>query len=254
MGEIISETKAMEIIQEFLNEIRKADTYGILALYVVGSLGGGYYRPGQSDIDTVIIVRDDATITQQQIDEIAEKYHRKYEVPKGFGSIMIHQLELLPPYTKSEIEEFEFTVEIARLKTQGKAIFGAIDINSIKMPEKEDFIKDALIMERWFGKEFGYPMFDKLQITGCINTILGCLRRYLMIEKEIFQFNKFLTIDAYMDNNPPIMNKLVFEFIRKRLKDEVTGNDSDLAMLRECGIQYRDFFNKRLLNVDSRTL
>jgi predicted nucleotidyltransferase len=201
MGSVISEEKALNIVGEFLDEIRQEDN-GILALYLIGSLGGGYYRPGQSDIDTVIIVSDDAAITQERMDEIAKKYWQSYKIPKGFGSIMIRLSEFLPPYIKSEIEEFEFTIEIARLKTQGKAVFGGIDLNDIQMPLKEDFIKDAIIMEKWFAKEFGYPMFDKLQIIGCVNTILGCLRRYLMIEKNIFEFNKFLTIETYLRHEP----------------------------------------------------
>jgi len=253
VSDVISEEKALVIVHEFLSEILYAEK-GVLALYVIGSLGGGYYRPGQSDIDTVIIVRDDVVISQEQIDIIAEKYHAKYNVPKGFGSVMIRESELLPPYIKSELEEFEFTSEIARLKTQGKAIYGSIKTDSIKMPTKEDFLKDALIMEHWFGKEFGYPMFDKLQLTGCLNCILGCLRRYLIIEKNVFEFNKFKTIDIYMQNNPPIVNEKVFEFIRKKLSDEVVGSQEDLLMLRACGIEFRDYFNKTLLNVDSRTV
>ncbi|MDR0288400.1 MAG: GNAT family N-acetyltransferase [Clostridiales bacterium] len=249
----ITETRAMAIVGEFLDDIRRENS-GVLALYVIGSLGGGYYRPGQSDIDTVIIVSNDAEITQKRTDEIAKKYWQTYEIPKGFGSIMIRLSELSPPYIKSEAEEFEFTVEIARLKTQGKAVFGGIDLNDVQMPSKEDFIKDALIMERWFAKEFGYPMFDKLQITGCVNTILGCLRRYLMIEKGVFEFNKFLTIEIYLRHNPPIVNEPAFDFINKKLKDEIAGNDDDLRMLRECGIQFRDYFNMRLLNLETSSL
>jgi hypothetical protein len=214
INNFISEDEALFIVHEFLTEILNAEK-SILTLYVIGSLGGGYYRPGQSDIDTVIIVRDDVGISQKQMDKIAEKYHKKYNVPKGFGSVMIRESELLPPYVKSEIEEFEFTIEIARHKTQGKAIYGSIKIDAIKMPTKEDFIKDALIMEHWFGKEFGYPMFDKLHLTGCLNCILGCLRRYLIIEKNIFEFNKFKTIEIYKLNNPPIINDKAFEFIHK---------------------------------------
>lgn len=167
---------------------------------------------------------------------------------------MIREIELSPPYTKSEIEEFEFTIEIARLKTQGKAIYGLINIENIKMPTKDDFIKDALIMEHWFAKEYGYPMFDKLQITDCVNCILGSLRRFLIIQKSIFEFNKFKTIDAYMHNNPPIMNKKAFDFIRRILNDEIVGDQDDLLMLRACGIEFRDYFNRMLLNVDSCTL
>ena len=253
MGSIISEEKALNIVGEFLDEIRREDS-SILALYLIGSLGGGYYRPGQSDIDTVIIVSDDAAITQERMDEIAKKYWKSYDIPKGFGSIMIRLSEFSPPYIKSKIEEFEFTVEIARLKKQGNPVFGNINLNDIQIPSKEDFIKDALIMEKWFAKEFGDPMFDKLQITGCVNTILGYLRRYLMIEKRIFEFNKFLTIDTYLRHEPPIINKPVFEFIHKKLKDEVAGSDDDLRMLRECGTQFREYLNKRLLNVETSEL
>ena len=253
MGEIIEETKAMQIVHEFLDELKKEDEKNILALYVIGSLGGGYYRPGQSDIDTAVIIRDEAKISQKQIEEIADKYYKKYDIPKGFGAEVIRISELSPPYTNREGEDF-FTMAVARLKLQSKLIYGTIDLNSIKMPTTEDFKIDALKGEKWLNDEFGYPVFDKLQITGCVNCILGNLRGYLIIEKNIFEFNKFLTIETYLSNNPPIIDEKAFTFIKKKLNDEVAGDENDLAMLRECGIRFREFFNKKLLNVDTRML
>lgn len=253
MANEISEARALGIVREFLAEIRSVSN-DILALYVIGSLGGGYYRPGQSDIDTVVIIRDGAAITQEQTDEIAEKYRQKYNVPKGFGAILICESELSPPYTKSETDEFEFTVEIARLKVQGKPIYGSIELDSIKMPEKSDFIRDAFIMEAWFNREFGYPMFDRLQTAACVNSILGILRRYLMIEKNIFEFNKFKTIDAYLQNDPPITNAQAFELIRRYLNGEAEESQENLQILQACGIELRDHFNQTLLGLDSREL
>ena len=246
---MITEAMAMDIVNEFLAEICCEDE-GILALYIIGSLGGGYYRPGQSDIDTIIIVKNEAAITQERMDEIAAKYGKSYNIPKGFGAVMVRFFELSPPYTKSETDEFEFSVEIARLKTQGLRIYGEINLDYVKMPSKEDFINDAIIMEKWFLKEFGNPMFDKLQISGCVNMILNYIRRYLMIEKHIFEFNKFTTIETYMCHEPPMVNKPVFDFIHKNLRDEVAGNGGDLDMLRKCGEQFRAYFNKRLLNLE----
>ena len=164
-----------------------------MAVYIIGSLGGGYYRPGQSDIDTAVIIRDEAKISQEQIEEIANNYYKKYDIPKGFGAEVIRISELSPPYTNRKGEDF-FTMAVARLKTQSKAVFGMIDIDNIKMPTIEEFKTDELKGEKWLNDEFGYPVFDKLQITGCVNCILGCLRGYLIIEKNIFEFNKFLTI------------------------------------------------------------
>ena len=249
---MISEAKAMDIVQEFLAEIRRKEN-GILALYVIGSLGGGYYRPGRSDIDTIIIVSDSAAMTQKRMDKIAEKYRKKYDVPKGFGSVMIRVAELAPPYTKSETDEFEFTIELARLKTQGKAIYGEIDLDDVRIPSKEDFIKDAIIFEKWAAKEFGYPGFDKLQVTGCVNSILMFLRRYLVIEKAIFEFNKFRMIETYLRNQPPLVDQQAFDFIQKNLWDEAAGTQEDLRMLRACGARFRDYFNLSLMNFDTKT-
>ena len=88
MTHVISEEKAFEIVQEFLTDILQI-SQDVLALYVIGSLGGGYYRPGQSDIDTAIIVRDNAAVTQEKVDQIAESYQEKYHVPKLFGVIRL---------------------------------------------------------------------------------------------------------------------------------------------------------------------
>ena len=250
MRSVISEAKAMEIVHKFLRELRRKGD-GILALYVIGSLGGGYYRPGQSDIDTVIIVADDAAITQERVNKIANKYWKRHRIPKGFGSVMIRLSELSPPYLKSETDEFEFTVELARLKTQGKAVFGGIDIDTISMPSREDFIKDGITFEKWADREFGDSMLNKLQITGCVNTIFMHMRRYLIIEKGVFEFNKFLTIEAYIRHAPPIVDEQAFEFIQKKLRDEVSGDDADLQMLRACGARFRAYFNRRLLNFET---
>ena len=253
MNEPISEKRALEIVDEFARDILREES-GIIAIYLIGSLGGGYYRPGQSDIDTVIIVRDDAKISQERMDEIANHYYEEYHIPKGFGSVMIRESELRPPYTKSITEEFEFTVEIARLKVQGTVFWGHYPLDEVIMPGRADFIADALIMERWFSKEFGYPMFDKLAITGCVNTILSYLRRHIIIAHGIFDFNKFTTIKSYLAYSPPLVHDEAFAFIEKKLGNETDGDDTDLGMLRKCGIAFRDYFNRSLLGTDSQDL
>lgn len=249
MGDVITRERALEIVGEFQKEITAIDPEGILAIYLIGSLGGGYYRAGQSDIDTVIIVKDDATITQKGIDEIAERYWKNYSIPKGFGSIMIYEKELFPPYTKSEIEEFEFSIEIARLKMQGCLFYGQYSLANVPMPTKQHLIEDAKIMEKWLFSEFGYPMYDKLGITSCVNCILGAMRRFLMIEKSVFEFNKFNTVKAYLDHSPDIIDENVFAFIDQYLRGETSGNDEDLAMLRKFGTRITDHYNHKLLGI-----
>ncbi|MBQ4574600.1 MAG: GNAT family N-acetyltransferase [Clostridia bacterium] len=244
MDSIITEARALDIVGEFCREITTIED-SILAVYLVGSLGGGYYRPGQSDIDTVIIVKDDAKITQAKMDEIAERYHIKYAIPKGFGSVMIREHELYPPYRKSEDEEFEFGVEIARLKVQGKPAWSNYPLSAVPMPTKELLIDDARIFENWSWREFS-PAHQKLSMTACVNSILMIMRRYLMIEHGVFEFNKFKIIRTYRSHAPAIINEKAFELIERYLYSE-TFCETELDALREFHAEINHYYNLKLL-------
>lgn len=254
MGTIISKEKAFDIVREFQNELLTIDPEGILALYLIGSLGGGYYRPGQSDIDTILIVKDDARLTQETAEEIAAKYQERYDVPKGFGAVLIYEKELFPPYLKSESDEFEFSVEIARLKTQGLLFYGSYSLDHVPMPTRAHLIKDAKIMENWFLTAFGYPMYDKLDVVSCVNSILIQMRRFLMIEHNIFEFNKFKTVGTYLQYSPAITDEAAFSFIDRFLKGETAGTEQDLQMLRSFGQRLSDYNNRELLDVDAASI
>ena len=177
------------------------------------------------------------------------KPNLQYQVPKGFGAIVIFERELYPPYLKSEVEEFEFSVEIARLKVQGKLFYGEYSLDCVPMPTREHLLQDAVIMERWMQSAFGYPIYNKLSITASVNCILGMMRRFLMVERGIFEFNKFKTIEVYVGNSPEIVDESVFEFINGYLRGTVVGDEKALMMLRGFGAEISDHYNEKLLGV-----
>lgn len=49
------------------------------------------------------------------------------------------------------------------------------------------------------------------------NSTLLALKRYLLLKYNIIEFNKFKVIGLYMQNNPPMVNNEVFEFINNFL-------------------------------------
>lgn len=245
----ISYEEALGIAHEFAREAARLDPPGILGIFLVGSLGGGYYRAGQSDIDTVIIAKDGAAVTQKALNDVAARYWRAHDIPKGFGSILIRESSLKPPFLEESAVDYEFAVEVARLKAQGKRIYGAYDIGAIPMPSREHFIRDALVMEKWLRQEFGYPMYDKLGVTGCVNCILGTMRRFLMIEKGRFEFNKFRTVDAYLRNDPDTADARIFAIIDAHLRGELESPSEHLGDLRTFGQAITDHYNQKLLGL-----
>lgn len=233
----ISRGEAIEIAQKFAQEISSNHPNNVTAVFVIGSLGSDYYRPGQSDIDTLIITnctRGERKKVQKEIRATADGYQKEYNVPKGFGAIVFAEEQLYPPYVKSE----ELVLEILRLKTQSKLIYGEYDIDKIPMPNKQAIIDDAINFQEWVdsGKK-GKGLDDyvkEFEPITFVNSTLIALRRYLMIQHNVIEFNKFKAVDLYLGNEPPLINDEVFEFINLSLHEKTCEiNDEKIARMIE---------------------
>ena len=224
---MISYEKAIDITKQFANNVKDLLKDKLLAVFAIGSLGSDYYRPGQSDIDTIIITslkREDLKIYRKDIRKLADSFQKKYDVPKGFGAILLAKEQLYPPYKYDE----ELILEIYRIKKQSKLVYGHYDIRTIPFPSKKDIIQDAIAFENWRQEEHkNNPDFKIDNNIMLVNSTLMMLKRYIMIKWDIIEFNKFKVIDLYMKNNPPYVDEELFEFIEKSLHSEDYEVDED---------------------------
>lgn len=244
----LSYNEAIEIAQKFAKEISEKYQDKILAVFCIGSLGSDYYRPGQSDIDTFIIVNGNRDIRNQMYHDVrktADRYQDKYNIPKGFGAIIVADEQLYPPYVKEE----ELILEILRLKTQSKLIYGGYDVDKIPMPDKQAIIDDAIAFVEWLDGEAAkseYKQFlkknpsmkDKHTIKefssgSFVNSALISLKRYLIIKHNIIEFNKFKVIGIYLANDPPFVNDEVFDYINSILQEKNVELDDEKILRME---------------------
>jgi hypothetical protein len=251
----ISYDEAVNIAKKFAEELNDKYNNKILAVFTIGSLGGDYYRPGQSDIDTVVITscnREEATIINGEIETIADKYWKKYDVPKGFGAIVFAEEQLYPPYIAKE----ELILEILRLMTQSKLIYGNYDIKKIPLPDKQAMIDNENAFEDWMaesakkanqGNEAEPQIsFSELDKQVFVNGTLWHIRRFLMINRDIIEFNKFKLIDLYLKNNPPIVDDVIFKTINNVLHDSYDLiTDEQMQTLSK----WRDNFRVQMLKI-----
>lgn len=204
----ISYEQAILIAKQFADEIAEIFPGKIVAVFAIGSLGSNYYRPGQSDIDTAVITdfsRAEIDAVTEQIEAIADRYWKTYQVPKGFGAIVFAMEQLFPPYIKSE----ELIQEILRLKCQSKLIHGAFDTESIPTPDYPAIRNDILNFQEWSDSQ--PPMVHTA--ASFVNSTLMALKRYLLLKCNIVEFNKFKVIGLYLQNEPPLVNDEIFGFI-----------------------------------------
>lgn len=207
----LSYNEAIHIAETFANEIVQKYPNQILAVYAIGSLGSDYYRAGQSDIDTAIITnlpRNRIEAMTQEIEGIADTYYQTYHVPKGFGAIVFSEEQLYPPYNASE----ELILEILRLKVQSKPVWGHYDIEKVPVPTREALIEDAICFQTWLDQERknGFVIDSPVRL---VNSLLIILKRYLLLQQGIVEFNKFKVIDTYRNQNPPMINDKVLEYV-----------------------------------------
>jgi predicted nucleotidyltransferase len=241
----VSTEKALEIAKEFAVEISNISGNSLIAIYAIGSLGGGYYRPGQSDIDTLIIFDNNAGYDKGKIREVADNYKKRYDIPKGFGAVIVNKKQLYPPYNKAD----ELILEIINLKKQGVLLFGDFNVDSIPMPDKKAIIEDANAFEDWRDSELSHykPL---LTLTECVNSILILLKRYLLIEKDLVEFNKYKVVKTYLNNEPPVIDNEIFKIINNYIMmgQETKVTEQELRKMTEFHEDLKTFMNKLLLS------
>ena len=192
---IIDERSAWEILRKYVEDCLKIDSNSLTAIYATGSLPGGYYRPGKSDIDAVLIGKNEfqdiwgnSETPGKRFAALNRTYLHRYKIPKDFGPFPLGESELFPPYNP-EIEVLP--LEIARLKIQGKLVYGSFNLEMVPMPSSNDFLIGAKAFEAWWDQEFSKATpLEKMSTAACVNTILIHLSRFLIIERDIFEFNK----------------------------------------------------------------
>lgn len=245
----ISEEAAWRILREFVGDCHRIDDDTLIAVYAIGSLGGGYYRPGQSDIDAVLIVRDGSEAIWGESGEpgralasLCEVYRERCDVPKDFGAFPIQRKDLFPPYYPRK----ELTQEIARLKVQGVSVYGSFDLDAVPMPTAEDFRRDAQHFEEWWRDEYSKETPpETMSLMACVNTVLTHLSRFLRIERGVLEFDKRKIVSSYLANDPPFADHGVLRIV-ERAVSQGHAPEEDLSALRTYVLVIRTRMNTYL--------
>lgn len=217
----IDEKDAWQILHRYVADLLAIDADSVLAVYAIGSLGGGYYRSGQSDIDSAIIVQDGSAhiwgnnqAASPRLQALNQHYLEAYHIPKDFGPFALQARDLFPPYDPAQ----ESVQEIARLKVQSRLVYGSFDLDAVPMPTPEDALRDAQHFESWWHAEFESAQpIGQMSEAACMNTILLHLRRFLWIKRNVIEFDKLNTVARYLANDPPFVDSTALQLVEASL-------------------------------------
>jgi len=233
----IAERAAWEILDRYVQDCLEIDRASLIAVYATGSLGGGYYRPGQSDIDAVLITADgsqeiwgDWETCGERLSALNRAYQERYGIPKEMGAFALQESALYPPYDPAADV---LPTEIARLKVQGVCVYGAYDLNGVPMPATRDFRRGARNFETWFEADYLVERpFSTFSAAACVNTILMHLGRCLRIARGVLEFDKRAVIAAYRQHDPPFVDEPAFGLVEASLAGEALSEPQVEALQR----------------------
>ncbi len=144
--EAIDEAKAWAIVRGFAADVAHRVSPFCRAVAVIGPLGAGRYRPGLSDIDTTVILRDDTPASFSRIvKSVAHEWTDRYALSKEVGALCLRANQLRRPYDPRD----ELVPEIVRLKHEGHIIEGSFNLATIDEPRTEDFVAYARVFYPW---------------------------------------------------------------------------------------------------------
>jgi hypothetical protein len=224
----IDEANAWRILESYCAACAAVDSDSLMAIYAIGSLPAGYYRPGQSDIDAVLIVRDGSegiwgniNASSERLAGLNAEYQRHYGIPKSFGPFPLEPHELHPPYDADKT----LTLEIARLKVQGEIVYGDFSLEDVPMPTREDYLADFRRFEDYWDNDFSKKTpVERMTAVQCVNTILIHLHRYLIVEKGIIEFDKRRIVPSCTVRGTPFLYQPALDLVRRHLE---TGKVSE---------------------------
>ena len=229
----MNEEQAWTLLHEFAREASSIDPSRIKAIIAIGSLPGGYYRQGQSDLDVVIIMADAdqasglaKTNFLTAIRETTSKFQSCCDEETKLEAILVRESEL----SATNAEGFLTNPQLnARLKVQGHILFGGYDLGLVPMPSPRDLLNEFRQNETRDISD-GETQDEQPDPSGLIKYTFHLIRSYLSIVHGVFDFNKLTLLDTYKKHTPPYEDETFFELISKSLTGEQL-NPQEIAEL-----------------------
>jgi len=219
----VNEEQAWTLLHEFAREASSIDPSRIKAIIAIGSLPGGYYRQGQSDLDVVIIMADAnqasglaKTNFLTAIRETTSKFQSCCDEETKLEAVLVRESELSATNAEGFLANPQLNV---RLKVQGHILFGGYDLGLVPMPLPHDLLNEFRQNETRDISD-GETQDEQPDPSGLIKYAFYLIRSYLSIVHVVFDFNKLTLLDTYKKHTPPYEDETFFELISKSLTGE----------------------------------
>jgi hypothetical protein len=229
----LSEPAVWSLLERIAEHIQKADLPGFKAFFVIGSLAGGYYLPGQSDVDLLALFAGSRPVE--------EEYKRQTELLESLVSAVPGNvaIDILPRYESDLVIDpntglYLHPDLVARLLTQSRLLAGTYDLSNLKMPGSRDFQAEFPSQLNWWRSNHG-------ALETCVaplqaKYLLLVLRSWVAVFRNQVIYNKRNLIAAYQQAQPnQALTPALERLLAQHLKAEPIQPGYEKELLTFCG-------------------
>ncbi len=233
MPDTLSEAAVWSLLEGIAGRVQDAHLPGFKALFVIGSLAGGYYKPGQSDVDLLALFAGSRPGEGE--------YKRQLEVLESLVGNRPENLDIdiLPCY-ESDLEKdpntglYIHADLVARLLIQCRQLAGAYDLGNLKMPGPRDFEAEFPTQVRFWQANNGAPETCAAPLQA--KYLFLVLRFWLAALRNQLIYNKTELIAAYRQAKPSqVLSPALERFLAEYLQDEPIHPGYEKELLTFCG-------------------
>jgi predicted nucleotidyltransferase len=233
MPSSLSEPAVWALLERIAERIQKADLPGFKAFFAIGSLAGGYYLPGQSDVDLLVLFAGSRPV--------GGEYKRETKVLKSLVGPVPENLaiEILPRYESDLVIDpntglYLHPDLVARLLIQSRLLAGRYDLSNLKMPGPRDFQAEFPSQLNWWRSNHG----PQETCTALLQAkyLLLVLRSWLAVFRNQIIYNKRDLITAYQRSQPSqALTPPLERLLSQHLKTEPIQPGYEKELIAFCG-------------------
>lgn len=198
---MLSERDALRVADAFAADAVAVAPDEVVAVVLIGSLGGGAYVPGRSDIDTAVVVTNSAgDHLFREFERLAAGYAARHAIPKGFGVVPIKVDQLYrPPEPRDELAP-----ELLDIGQRGRLLAGELDLSAVRQPTAADLLAYCRVFIPWLRSERRDPARPAANQTmdAEINGLLYELRLTVLSSTGRYVLPKRAVIPTLLDAHP----------------------------------------------------
>ena len=232
MAEILTEAAIWPLLERVAECIQNARLPGFRAFFVIGSLAGGYYKPGQSDVDLLALFagsRPSENKIKRQA-KLLESLVEEMPANLDIDILLRYESDLAVSPTTGLYAHADL---VARLLTQSRLLAGAYNLSSLKMPGPRDFQAEFPSQLRWWQINHGPLETCPPQLQA--KYLLLVLRSWLAVFRDQLIYNKNELIAAYKNAKPnQVLTPALEGFLAEYLNAEPIQSGYEKELLTLC--------------------